>query len=237
MAHARQLAALLAAALAVCAPTLARAQDPPAQKLVPCTATQTAPCPPPPAVKTNEEKFPFPGETPDVPLSRPPDAPTAPAAAPAQKPSENKFPDDIPADSSSSSSSNPDSPNPADPDKPGLNDKGSEGTTTPGRHLLHRVNPPGTKLQSDDERVAEDLSIAKYYTQSGDLPGALLRAKDAVKLAPDDADTHFTLAEVFRGLSMNEQAVAEYNACLKLSPDAKETAASKKALARLEKQH
>ena len=79
------------------------------------------------------------------------------------------------------------------PDGSGLVDKGSEGTS--GRHLLHRVNPIGTKLQSADEREAEDLSVAKFYNDKGDLQGAYLRSQDAVKIAPDDPDAHFALAE------------------------------------------
>ncbi len=219
----------------VCAPAFCRAQ---ATQSAPCVATKTAPCQPA-ASKSADEKFPFPGETPDVPIAPVPGASTSPTptAPDAQKPANADkfpFPDDSSSSSSSSSSSNAaDIP---DPDaKPGLNDKGSEGTVTPGRHLLHRVNPPGTKLQTDDEREAEDLSIAKYYLQSGNLPGALLRSKDAVKTVPDDPDAHFYLAETFQKLEMREQAIDEYNACLKLSPDDKEASSARKALAKLAK--
>jgi hypothetical protein len=236
LATANQLAAtLFAATFAAYAPMHCHAQ---ATQPVPCVATPTTPCPPAPAAKSNDDKFPFPGENPDVPIapvpgsssSQPPNAP-----ADAQKPADpNKFPFPDDASSSSSSSNSNSDANP-DPDKPALTDKGSEGTTTPGRHLLHRVNPPGTKLQSDDEREAEDLSIAKFYLQSGNLPGALLRSKDAVKTVPDDPDAHFALAETFQRLDMREQAIDEYNACLKLSPDAKEAANAHKALAKLAK--
>jgi TolA-binding protein len=234
-------AALLATALTVCAPPEGHAQA--AQTPQPCVATQTASCPSAPTAKSTDEKFPFPGETPDVPIAPVPGAsasqtPAAPADA--QKPANAEkfpFPDDPTSSSSSSSSSSNSNANPdVDPDaKPGLNDKGSEGTTTPGRHLLHRVNPPGTKLQTDDEREAEDLSIAKFYLQSGNLPGALLRSRDAVKTVPDDPDAHFFLAETFQKLEMREQAIDEYNACLKLTPDDKEASNARKALAKLAK--
>jgi tetratricopeptide (TPR) repeat protein len=116
-------------------------------------------------------------------------------------------------------------------DSSAVKDKGSEGTS--GRHLLHRVNPVATKLQSPEEREAEDLSIAHYYSQTGDFAGAYLRSQDAVKTLPDDPDAHFALAEAALKLSKREQAIAEYNACLKLDPPDKQAKAARKALARL----
>jgi Tfp pilus assembly protein PilF len=99
--------------------------------------------------------------------------------------------------------------------------------------LLHRVNPVGTKLQSVDEREAEDLSVAKFYTDSGDLQGAYLRSQDAVKSAPDDPDAHFALAEAAQRLNKRDEAIAEYKACLKLDPLDKEAKEAHKALERL----
>ena len=115
-----------------------------------------------------------------------------------------------------------------------MKDTGSEGSQTPpGRHLLHRVNPIGTKLLTPDEREAEDLDIAHFYTQTGDLQGAYLRSQDAVKTAPDDPDAHFALAEIALKLNKKDEAIAEYTACLKLGPDDKEAKAARKELARL----
>jgi tetratricopeptide (TPR) repeat protein len=138
--------------------------------------------------------------------------------------------------SSSSSSSSDDGSTAADAqpgDAAGVKDAGSEGSQTPGRHILHRVNPIGTKLQTDDEREAEDLDIARYYTQTGDLQGAYLRSKDAVKMAPNDADAHFALAESALKLNKRDEAITEYNACLKLDPIDKEAKAARKELAKL----
>jgi Tfp pilus assembly protein PilF len=98
---------------------------------------------------------------------------------------------------------------------------------------LHRVNPIGTKLQSADEREAEDLDIAHFYIQSGDLKGAYLRAQDAVKTAPDDPDAHFALAQIASKLNKHDEAIAEYNACLKLDPIDKQAKEARKELARL----
>jgi hypothetical protein len=195
------------------------------------------------------EKFPFPGapaaaDTHSPGLDGVPTAPDAPAAPAARK--DFPFPGDAtpaPASSpdagssSSSSSSSGDIPQ-YDPTAgaadPALTDKGSEGAAaTPGRHILHRVNPVGTKLQSADERESEDLDIGHFYMQSGDIKGAYLRGQDAVKTAPDDPAAHYLLAEVARKMDKRDEAIAEYNACLKLDPPEKQAKDARKALAAL----
>jgi tetratricopeptide (TPR) repeat protein len=207
------------------------------------------PCGAAPGSPDAAQKFPFPGETnpaapslSGVPQS-PPDAPAAASSANStagatKAAKQFPFPGDADASgspdassSSSSSSSSDASAADANPD-PALKDQGSEGAA-PGRHLLHRVNPVGTKLQSDDEREAEDLDIARFYTETGDLQGAYMRSHDAVKLAPDDADAHFLLAETAAKMNKRDEAIAEYNACLKLDPVEKEAKAARKALERL----
>ena len=189
---------------------------------------------------------PAPSEPAPLGLNGVPEAPDTPPAtsAPAAKqefpfPGEPAQPEANSAANSSSSSSSGDDATPVDPgaaagSTPGLKDKGSEGSTAnPGRHILHRVNPVGTKLQSADEREAEDLDIAHYYTQTGDLQGAYLRSQDAVKTAPDDPEAHFTLAEAALKLKKRDEAIAEFNACLKLDPVDKQAKAARKALAAL----
>lgn len=143
--------------------------------------------------------------------------------------------------SSSSSSSDDGAPIPgtgSDPNAdqpPQLKDKDSEREQTSGRHILHRINPLGTKLQTPDEREQEDLSVARFYMDSGDLRGAYLRSQDAVQTIPDDPDAHFSLAEVAAKLDKRDEAIAEYNACLKLDASDKEIKESRKALVRLQK--
>ena len=224
------------------------AQSAPADNPAPCSvAPEPQPCgttPTPPGKASTKEKFPFPGEagaigpsTPDSAspsLSGVPQAPDANGSTAAEKKDAAKefpFPGDAAktdasstagagSSSSSSNSSSGDDASPADPSAAGLTDKGSEGSATPGRHLLHRLNPVGTKLQTIDEREQEDLDVAHFYIQSGDLQGAYLRNQDAVKVAPDDPDAHIALAEIALKLNKPDVAVAEYNACLKLDEDA-----------------
>lgn len=184
-------------------------------------------------------------QTPDSPT---PNAPAEPASKKFPFPGESSKPDlSAPGASSSSSSSSSSSDDAGDtPDttpnpnpgtgNPGLKDAGSSGNNpTPGRHILHRVNPPGTKLQSPEEREAEDLDVAHFYMDQGDLAGAYLRGKDAVKIKPDDPDAHFLLAEVAVRLNKRDEAIAEYSACLKLDPDEKQAKDSRKALTRLQR--
>ena len=239
----------------------ARAQKPDPGP-APCSVTpQPDPCgtTPAPAGKGAAEKFPFPGigaaSAPDAgpPLiSGAPQTPDAPGATSSSGPAAPKsfpFPGDADksdasghagAGSSSSSSSSDDDATPADPNAgagaaaPGLKDAGSSGSSpTPGRHILHRVNPVGTKLETNDEREQEDLDVAHFYIDSGDLQGAYMRGKDAVKIAPDDPDAHFTLAGIALKLNKKDEAIAEYNAVLKLDPTDKQAKDARKALAKL----
>jgi hypothetical protein len=176
--------------------------------------------PAPAAKDETTKKFPFPGEPAKPELNNLGNGSSSSSSS-------SSADDDAPVDSSAT-------PDSSAPGEPGLKDKGSEGaTTTPGRHILHRVNPVGTKLQTADEREAEDLDIAHFYTQTGDLQGAYLRGQDAVKTAPDDPDAHFALAEIAMKLNKRDEAIAEYNACLKLDPSEKQIKESRKALAKL----
>ena len=243
----RHLGGLLAAGGLWVAVACGAQSAPPAP--APCTAgPQPAPCSAasaPASKPSTTEKFPFPGEG-DANSPQPPAAPAAAdgadAAAKKKVDPGLEFPGEPTAPAagassssgSSSSSSSGDDATGADPDAAGLKDKGSEGSQAPqGRRLLHRVNPIGTKLETTDEREAEDLDVAHFYTQSGDLKGAYLRTQDAVKTAPDDPDAHFALAESALKLNKRDEAVAEYAACLKLDPDDKEAKEARKELARL----
>jgi hypothetical protein len=177
--------------------------------------------------------FPYPGENSGENPARG-SGETSPAAEP--KPDDSSSASSSSASSSSSSSDdagpatsgksshakNPDDDD--DDDPPKLTDKGST-----GRRVLKVVKP-----QSDADRVDEDLSVAKFYGQSGNYMGAYLRAKDAVKTQPDYPEGHFALGEAAKRLQKNDEAVAEFQAYLKLSPDGEKAKAAQKALAELQ---
>ena len=101
------------------------------------------------------------------------------------------------------------------------------------RALRRRKLPKVTKLQSDDDREAEDLEVAKFYLDAGNPMAAYLRSKDAVKLKPDDAEAHFSLAEAAAKLKKRDEAVAEFQAYLKIEPDGGHVKAVQRSLAQL----
>jgi hypothetical protein len=191
--------------------------------------TQTAkPCPPPaPDAKkpSAAEQFPFPG-TPSK-STPPPDSPS-PTTTPKSAAEEHPFPTEpaprLPGDDSSSSSSG--SGSAADPDVPDTDmpKPGEEGSS------VHRKLPKVKRVQTDDERVDEDLKVARFYMRDDNLPGAYLRAKDAVKVQPEYSETHFTLAEIAQKMKKKEEAVAEYQLYLKLDPDGEKAKAAQRAL-------
>jgi len=223
---------------ATCLAQSTPAQNPPA---APCpapgqSADQTIkPCSPPAATAKKPsvaEQFPFPGE-PSKP-SNPRDSPgpaTAPSDAAAQHPFPTEPPPKLPGDdssSSSSSSSSDDSYAPPDDNSASKGGNPPEGTST--RRKLPKVK----KVQTDDERVDEDLAVAKFYLRDENYEGAYLRAKDAVKTQPEYSAAHFALAEIAQKLKKTDEAIAEFQTYLKLDPEGEKAKAAKKALAELQ---
>jgi hypothetical protein len=223
--------------------TTAKSSDQTAQ-----TTPTAKPCAPPaPAAKkpaSTAEQFPFPGEPskpknpPDSPSpsSIPPDSPspktTTPSDAAAQHPFPTQPPPKLPGDdssSSSSSSSGADDPsaNAGDPTTAGDPSNPPEGTS------VHRKLPKVKRVQTDDERVDEDLSVAKFYLNDENYQGAYLRAKDAVNIQPEYSAAHFTLAEIAQKMKKKDEAIAEFQTYLKLDPEGEKAKAAKKALAEL----
>ncbi|MBB5057835.1 hypothetical protein HDF16_002541 [Granulicella aggregans] len=166
--------------------------------------------------------FPFPGgSTADMPTD--PDMP-----APAKQPE-----DQAPSSSSSSSSSDadtiPGSTVPADSaDAPGP--KGQYDDDKSSAPKLKEKRKKAPPPQTDTERVDEDLSVAKYYGQSGNKMGAYLRAKDAVKIQPEYPEAHFVLGDAAQKLGKKDEALAEFTTYLKLAPDGERAKAAEKAL-------
>lgn len=90
-------------------------------------------------------------------------------------------------------------------------------------------------LQSDEDRATEDLNIAKFYEERGNLNAAYMRVKDAVKHLPSDPDTHFALAQIAQKMNKREEAILEFNTYLKLDPDGLQMKQARKALSQLQK--
>ena len=85
-------------------------------------------------------------------------------------------------------------------------------------------------LQTPDERVDEDINVAKFYYSRENYMAAYMRSKDAVKTEPNYAETHFYLARAAEKMKKLDEAKAEYQAYLKLSPGGDNAKAAQKAL-------
>ena len=182
------------------------------------------------------EQFPFPGE-PAKPAATPSDAPNAPAPSPSGKSAadEHPFPNDappaLPGSDASGSSSSSSSSSSADPDNPAATPADNPPDAKP---TTRRKLPKVEKVQTPEDRAAEDLTVAKFYENRGNLNAAYLRTKDAVKTQPDDPDTHFALAQIAQKMQKREEAIAEFNTYLKLDPDGLNIQAARKALSQLQ---
>ncbi|MEO8871033.1 MAG: hypothetical protein ABI357_09390 [Granulicella sp.] len=225
--------------------TSAPAENPPAAK--PSTADQfpfpgsetpatpapsaTPDAPPTPAKKgSTADQFPYPGETSKSPDAVPegdtpryvPDSPAPSGTTPAPK---SDAADDSSSSSSSSSSTLPTAADDAKPD-----DTANTVRPKKGRRALPKVS-----ALSQDERVTEDLNVAKFYSSRGNYEAAYLRSKDAITVMPDDAESHFRVAQAAQKLKKNDEAITEYNLYLKLDPGGDWSEEAEEALLDLQK--
>lgn len=83
------------------------------------------------------------------------------------------------------------------------------------------------------ELAAKDDKVGKFYLQNGDYKGAYDRYKEATKVAPEDADAVFGLAESARALHLNEEAASNYTLYLDAFPDGRKAKEARKELAAL----
>ena len=87
--------------------------------------------------------------------------------------------------------------------------------TPPTRRKLPKQFHP----QSPEDRATEDIEVARFYQDQGDLPAAYLRAQDAVKQLPRDPESHLLLGQIAQKMKHHDEAVTELNTYLRLEPD------------------
>jgi tetratricopeptide (TPR) repeat protein len=141
---------------------------------------------------------------------------------------------DSSSSSSSSSSSNDSSPSDGSSAGPDATSKPAPWADSAASTRTRRKLPKVQNLQTDDERVTEDLTVAKFYEDRGDLNAAYQRAKDAVKIEPKDAESHYVLAHLAQKLQKRDEAIAEFNNYLKIEPDGDKVKQARKALTQLQ---
>jgi len=174
------------------------------------------------------KRFPFPGETPDAPAAgaNPPAGSNSGPLRDAGSSGEST------SSSSSSSSADPSAMKDLGPNQetadPYAADDNAARARAAGRRSKREA--PAAKPQTADERVAEDLSVAAFYSGGGNWRGAYLRARDAVATEADDPEAHFMLAESARKLGKLDEAQTEYKATLAHDPIPKTKKAAEKAL-------
>ena len=89
----------------------------------------------------------------------------------------------------------------------------------------------------DPELAAQDDKIGGFYLQSGDFKGAYNRYKEATRVAPEDGNAVFGLAESARGLHRTQEAATNYTLYLDAFPEGKKSKEARKALASLDSAH
>lgn len=174
------------------------------------------------------DQFPYPGETSKSPDAAP-EGDTTRYVPEAPAPGEKAAPDsDNGSSSSSSSSANSSGVGGSGGDAlPGSTDDTAHARSH-GRRALPKVS-----AVSPEDRESEDLDVAKFYSDRGNFQAAYLRAKDATKLMPEDAEAHFALAQAAEKLKRKDEAATEYAMYLKLDPAGQKTAVAQRALSQL----
>jgi len=93
-----------------------------------------------------------------------------------------------------------------------------------------------TRERNEENRVPDDLKVAKFYTNDGNYAGAYLRYKDAVEHDPEEGEAHFGWAESAEKLGKLDEARQHYAEYLRLEPDGDHARAAQRALDHLNAQ-
>jgi len=198
--------------------------------------------------KSLHDEFPFPTDdsrhggdaegttpAPSAPPANPNGLPAMPTTPTPDPPAESEKPMNLPRDSSgslppgtsSSSSSDDDdvAPTTEAPDAPVK--------AAPLKNYGAKDSDEVIREKLDKTRLPDDLKVGRYYLDSGNNQGAYLRFKDAVSLDAEDPDARFYLAEAAYKLNHRDEAIANYQECLKLDPGGDHDKAARRALAKL----
>jgi tetratricopeptide (TPR) repeat protein len=85
----------------------------------------------------------------------------------------------------------------------------------------------------DPQLAAKDQKIGNFYLSTHAYKGAYDRFLEATRVAPEDGNAVFGLAEAARGLHKDKEAIANYSIYLEAFPDGKKAKDAEKALAEL----
>lgn len=120
--------------------------------------------------------------------------------------------------------------------------KGPSGSSS-SRFNLNSLNAPaGSEARISNgeggyihspQLAAKDVKIGNFYLQTHDYKGAYDRFLEATRVAPEDGNAVFGLAESARGLSRVQEAITNYDIYLQAFPKGKKAKDAEKALAEL----
>lgn len=82
-------------------------------------------------------------------------------------------------------------------------------------------------------RAVKDDEVGDFYLKQGDYKGAVARYEDALLYKNNDAVANFRLGQCFEKLGQPDEAVAHYQAYLKILPQGPYAKQAKKALEKL----
>jgi tetratricopeptide (TPR) repeat protein len=74
------------------------------------------------------------------------------------------------------------------------------------------------KRKADSQAAVFAVNAGRERLQKGDVRGAIARFRDAVRLAPDNAQAHYQLALALRRSGAMTEARAEYESARRLAP-------------------
>ena len=207
---------------------------------------------PQPHPQSTAQRFPFPGESSTPPPAPQPGTTTAPSTrerfpfptdqsqkAPSPEdetpqPSTSSQPDfshppEGPGTSSSSSSSPQDEPAPTTQS----DDAPIKAAPLPNYGTRRSKAEQETRQRNEENRIPDDLKVAKFYANDGNYAGAYLRYKDAVEHDPEQSDAHFGWAESAEKLGKLDEDRTHYAEYLRLDPDGDHARAARRALNQL----
>ena len=108
---------------------------------------------------------------------------------------------------------------------------------------LNRLNAPeGSEARISNgeggyihnpELAAKDIKIGKFYLSTHAYKGAYDRFLEATRVAPENGEAVFGLAEAARGLHKDKEAATNYLIYLDAFPDGKDSKDARKALDKL----
>jgi tetratricopeptide (TPR) repeat protein len=85
----------------------------------------------------------------------------------------------------------------------------------------------------DPHRAIKDLEVGDYYFKRKNYRGALDRYKDALVYKNNDAMANFRLGQTYEKIKQPDEAVAHYEAYLKILPNGPMSEEAQKAIDRL----